>query len=151
MIDNGYGSSHFMRRRRGNALTHILTAVLTAVLSIGLLLAFFSPASGGSAGSMPGGDAVPSPAPSAGPLAKSEQAIVTKVSPGIVLINTTLQYNSEEAAGTGMVINPDGLVLTNNHVIEDSTSITATVPATRKTYRAQVIGYDKTGDIALIR
>jgi S1-C subfamily serine protease len=65
--------------------------------------------------------------------------------------NTTLQYNSEAAAGTGMVINAGGLVLTNNHVIEDSTAIRATVAATGKTYQARVIGYDKTGDIALIR
>jgi S1-C subfamily serine protease len=50
-----------------------------------------------------------------------------------------------------MVINSGGLVLTNNHVIEDSTSITATVPATGKTYQATVLGYDKTGDIALIQ
>jgi S1-C subfamily serine protease len=56
-----------------------------------------------------------------------------------------------DGAATGMVINPDGLVLTNNHVIEDSTKITATVVATGKTYPATVIGYDKTGDIALIK
>jgi uncharacterized surface protein with fasciclin (FAS1) repeats len=31
------------------------------------------------------------------------QAIVTKTEPGLVIINTALQYNSEEAAGTGMV------------------------------------------------
>ena len=68
-----------------------------------------------------------------------------------MIINTTLQYNSERAAGTGMVINSSGLVLTNNHVIEDSTAITATVPATGRTYQATVLGYDKTGDIALIR
>jgi S1-C subfamily serine protease len=50
-----------------------------------------------------------------------------------------------------MVINRDGLVLTNNHVIEDSTKITATVVTTGKSYAARVVGYDKTGDIALIQ
>ena len=44
-----------------------------------------------------------------------------------MIINTTLQYNSEAAAGTGIVINANGLVLTNNHVIDDATKITATV------------------------
>ena len=68
-----------------------------------------------------------------------------------MIINTTLQYDSEAAAGTGMVINADGLVLTNNHVIDGSTEITATVGATGKTYPATVVGYDKTGDIALIQ
>jgi len=76
---------------------------------------------------------------------------VTKVKPGLVIINTTLQYDSEAAAGTGMVVNADGLVLTNNHVIEDSTKITATVTSTGKTYAATVVGYDKTGDVALIQ
>jgi S1-C subfamily serine protease len=87
----------------------------------------------------------------AAPVGGSEQEVVNKVEPGLVVINTALQYNSEAAAGTGMVINPDGLVLTNNHVIEDATKITATVVATGKTYPATVVGYDKTGDIALIR
>ena len=68
-----------------------------------------------------------------------------------MIINTALQYNSEAAAGTGMVINADGLVLTNYHVLDDSTKITATVAATGRTYPVTVVGYDKTGDIALIQ
>jgi len=94
---------------------------------------------------------VPAPAASAAPLCGSEQGILAKVRPGLVLISTWLQYDSEAAAGTGMETNPGGLVLTNNHVIEDSTTITATAVATGRTYQATVIGYDKTGDIALIR
>jgi S1-C subfamily serine protease len=80
-----------------------------------------------------------------------EQAVVSKVSAGLVIINTALQYRSEQAAGTGMVLNSNGLVLTNNHVIENSTSISATVVATGKTYPAKVLGYDQTGDIAAIQ
>src|SRR6185369_11144538 len=77
---------------------------------------------------------------------------LTKVGQGVVIINTTLQYSSERAAGTGMVINADkGLVLTNNHVIENSTKISATVAATGKNFQARVVGYDVTGDIALIQ
>ena len=75
----------------------------------------------------------------------------TKVKPGLVIINTALQYNSEASAGTGMVINADGLVLTNYHVLDDSTKITATVAATGRTYPVTVVGYDKTRDIALIQ
>jgi S1-C subfamily serine protease len=50
-----------------------------------------------------------------------------------------------------MVINASGLVLTNNHVINGSTRIRATVASTGTTYTATVVGYDKTGDIALIQ
>ncbi len=146
--DSGYGP-YFTRRGRGNVLTHFLMLVVGAGLAAVLLLAFGAGSSSGI--SMPGGDAVPSPGGSAAPLTGSEQAIVTRVKPGVVIINTTLQYNSEVAAGTGMVINSGGLVLTNNHVIEDSTAIRVTVPATGRTYQARVIGYDQTGDIALIQ
>jgi S1-C subfamily serine protease len=129
-------------------LTHTIMAVLGAALAAGLLLAFYSPASGSS---LPGIGAVPSPGSSAAPLTGGEQGIVAKVKPGLVIINTTLQYDSEAAAGTGMVVNAGGLVLTNNHVIEDSTKITATVVSTGKTYTATVVGYDVTGDVALIQ
>ena len=145
--DSGYGP---LPRRRGSGswLTHTIVGVLAAGLAVAVVLLFFTPASGSS---LPGSGAVPAPAPSAAPLARSQQDIVNKVKPGLVLINTALQYDSEAAAGTGMVINADGLVLTNNHVIEDSTKISATVTSTGKTYPARVVGYDHTGDVALIQ
>jgi S1-C subfamily serine protease len=145
--DSGYGPLP-RRRGSGNMFTHALMAILGAALAAGLFLAFYNPASGAS---LPGSGAVPAPGGSAAPLTGGEQGTVAKVKPGLVIINTTLQYNSEEAAGTGMVINADGLILTNNHVIEDSTKITGTVVSTGKTYPATVIGYDKTGDVALIQ
>jgi len=146
--DTGYGP--FPRRRgSGNVFTHIIMAIVGAALATGLLLAFYNPTSGGL--SLPGSGAVPAPGSGSTPLTGGEQAIVTKVKPGLVIINTALQYNSEAAAGTGMVINASGLVLTNNHVIEESTKITATVVSTGQTYPATVIGYDKTKDVALIQ
>jgi S1-C subfamily serine protease len=148
--------------RRHGVFTHVLVAVVAAAVAAGGVLAFHN--SGSSGGNTPvsyspGGSAVPNPgsggsgSSGSGGSATStgEQNVVNKVEPGIVLINTNLQYDSEEAAGTGMVINSDGLVLTNNHVIENSTKISATVVSTGKTYSAEVIGYDKTGDVALIR
>jgi S1-C subfamily serine protease len=146
--DTGYGP--FPRRRgSGNVFTHIIMAIVGAALATGLLLAFYNPTSSGL--SLPGSGAVPAPGSGSTPLTGGEQAIVTKVKPGLVIINTALQYNSEAAAGTGMVINASGLVLTNNHVIEESTKITATVVSTGQTYPATVIGYDKTRDVALIQ
>src|SRR5690348_7755381 len=151
MLENSaYGPSP-RRRGSGSMLTHALMAVVGAALSTGLLLAFYNPTSGGSGISLPGSGAVPAPGSASGPLTGGEQAIVTKVKPGLVIINTTLQYASEAAAGTGMVINANGLVLTNNHVINGSTKITATVAATGEAYPATVVGCDKTRDIALIQ
>ena len=145
--DGGFGRPR-RRRGSGNVLTHAIMTLLGAALAAGLLLAFYSPASGSS---LPGSGAVPSPGSSAAPLTGGEQGIVTKIEPGLVIINTTLQYDSEAAAGTGMVLNADGLVLTNNHVIEGSTKVSATLVSTGKTYPATVVGYDKTGDVALIQ
>jgi S1-C subfamily serine protease len=145
--DGGFGAPR-RRRGSGNVLTHAIMALLGAALAVGLLLAFYSPASGSS---LPGDGAVPSAGSPAAPLTGGERGIVSKVKPGIVIVNTTLQYASEAAAGTGMVLNADGLVLTNNHVIEDSTKISATVVATGQTYQATVVGYDQTGDVALIQ
>ncbi|WP_169166029.1 S1C family serine protease [Cellulomonas taurus] len=72
-------------------------------------------------------------------------------STGVVLINTVLGYNSAEAAGSGVVLTSTGLILTNNHVVEGSTEIQVTVPATGQTYTATVVGTDSTADIAVLQ
>ncbi|WP_210604060.1 S1C family serine protease [Brevibacterium oceani] len=74
-----------------------------------------------------------------------------KESTGVVLIDTQLGYENAEAAGTGMVLSKDGLVLTNNHVIADSTKIAVTVATTGKTYEASVVGSDSTKDVAVLK
>jgi S1-C subfamily serine protease len=79
------------------------------------------------------------------------QAVAGRVDPGVVDINTQLGYQSAAAAGTGMVLTPDGRVLTNNHVIEGATQIKATVVTTHRTYTATVIGTDPTEDVAVIQ
>jgi S1-C subfamily serine protease len=147
-------------RRRVGALSYLFVALAAGALGAGTVVALYHPASNTSASAQPSSGALaPAPLPSkavpqpgsASPgVSNSEQAIVNKVAPGLVIINTTLQYNSEAAAATGMVINSDGLVLTNNHVVEDSTSITART-ANGHRYRAKVLGYDVTGDVALIQ
>jgi S1-C subfamily serine protease len=78
-------------------------------------------------------------------------SIASKVDPGLVDINTNLSYQNEQAAGTGMVITSSGEVLTNNHVIEGATSISVTDVGNGKTYTGSVVGYDRTGDIAVIK
>jgi S1-C subfamily serine protease len=147
-------------RRRVGALSYLLVALAAGALGAGSVVALYHPASNTSASAQPSSaapapvplpsGAIPQPGNASPGTSPGEQAIVNKVAPGLVIINTTLQYNSENAAATGMVINPDGLVLTNNHVIEDSTSITART-ATGHQYQAKVLGYDVTGDMALIQ
>jgi S1-C subfamily serine protease len=84
-----------------------------------------------------------------GPLNAS--ALAKKVDPGIVDITSELKYNSATAEGTGMIISSSGLVLTNNHVIDQATSVSATLVVSGKSYTARVIGYDSTDDVALLQ
>lgn len=70
---------------------------------------------------------------------------------GVVLINTVLGYQSAEAAGSGVVLTSDGLVLTNNHVVEGATEITVTIGTTGETYTAEVVGTDATADVAVLQ
>jgi S1-C subfamily serine protease len=74
-----------------------------------------------------------------------------KPTAGVVLINTNLALQGATAAGTGIVLTKTGEVLTNNHVIAGATTVTVTVPATKKTYSASVLGYDVSDDVALIK
>jgi hypothetical protein len=77
--------------------------------------------------------------------------IAALVDPGIVDITSDLKYSDATAEGTGMVISSSGLVLTNNHVIDEATSVSATVVTNGKSYTAKVIGYDSTHDVALLQ
>jgi S1-C subfamily serine protease len=78
-------------------------------------------------------------------------SIAKRVDLGLVDINTTLNYENEEAAGTGMVLSPNGEILTNNHVIEGATSISVTDVGNGRTYGAKFVGYDRTSDVAVLR
>ena len=149
-------------RRRVGFLSYLAVALAAGALGAGTVVALYHPTSNASAAPAPSISAVPAapaPAPSSTPAlpstppgtSASVTAVLKKVEPSLVIINTTLQYSSEQAAGTGMVLNSSGLVLTNNHVIENATKISATSVATGKTYPARVVGYDVTGDVAEIQ
>ncbi|MGA3218348.1 MAG: trypsin-like peptidase domain-containing protein [Acidimicrobiales bacterium] len=77
--------------------------------------------------------------------------VEAKVDPVLVDVVSTLDYGQGEAAGTGIVLTSSGEVLTNNHVVEGATSIEVTDIGNGKTYRAAVVGYDASADIAVIK
>ncbi len=70
---------------------------------------------------------------------------------GVVDINTVLNYGQGQAAGTGMILTSNGEILTNNHVVKGSTSISVVVVSTGKTYTATVVGTDPTDDVAVLQ
>jgi S1-C subfamily serine protease len=73
------------------------------------------------------------------------------VGTGVVVIETNLAYQGEQAAGTGMVLTSSGEVLTNNHVIRGATTIKVVVPSTGRSYNAAVVGYDASDDVAVLQ
>jgi S1-C subfamily serine protease len=54
------------------------------------------------------------------------------------------------ATGSGFVVDSQGHVLTNNHVIEGADRITVKLGASDKTYEAKVVGADPASDLALL-
>ncbi|MFI5611101.1 S1C family serine protease [Amycolatopsis sp. NPDC051903] len=78
-------------------------------------------------------------------------AAVAKVSPAVVNIDVELGLEGGGAAGTGIVLSPDGLVLTNNHVVEGATAMHVTDVGNGHGYDATVLGYDRSHDIALLK
>lgn len=81
----------------------------------------------------------------------STAAVASKTDPGLVDINTTIDYGQAAAAGTGMVLTSNGEVLTNNHVIEGATSIKVRDIGNGQTYSAKVVGYSDTDDVAVLQ
>ena len=78
-------------------------------------------------------------------------SVSAKVNPAIVNITSQLGLQGAAAAGTGIVLTADGEVLTNNHVVAGATSIKVTSIGTGDTYEAEVVGYDRTEDVAVLQ
>ena len=55
-----------------------------------------------------------------------------------------------KGSGSGVVISPDGYVLTNDHVIENASKIIVTLPGGEE-YNAEVVGVDDVTDLALLK
>src|ERR1700751_1647019 len=78
-------------------------------------------------------------------------AIVGQVGPQLVNVSTKFGYNNAVGAGTGIVIDPGGVVLTNNHVISGATDISAYAVGNGQTYAVDVVGYSRAADVAVLQ
>ncbi len=148
----GYGQQPEPPRRRHRAVVYVVVAALAAAAGAGAVVALTHNSS--TSGSSVSSQQIPSPKGNSGGANTAnvnEQAVANKVEPGIVDINSTLKYENGAAAGTGMVLSPNGVVLTNNHVVEGSTALRSTLVVGGKSYTATVIGVDPTDDVALVK
>ncbi len=78
-------------------------------------------------------------------------ALASTTAPALVDINVTDAYQAVQGAGTGMVLTSNGVVLTNNHIVEGETQISVRDVGNGRTYRATVLGYDRSQDVAVLR
>jgi S1-C subfamily serine protease len=134
------------RRRRRGPLIAAGLGVTAAAVAVGLGI---SAATSGT--SVVSGQGSASPWNRASAADTSTGSATTAQQVGVVDINTVLQYQGAEAAGTGMVLTSSGEVLTNNHVIDGATSIKVTVVSTGATYTAKVVGTDPSDDVAVLQ
>ena len=91
--------------------------------------------------------------------AEEEQniAVYKRALPSVVNITSTqvaydffYQPVPEQGQGSGFIIDKQGHILTNNHVVEGAQSVEVTL-SDRKNYKATVLGKDKAHDIALLQ
>ena len=64
--------------------------------------------------------------------------------------NWFMQVFPQSGTGSGFIINPEGQILTNNHVVQGASQLTVKL-ANQKEYKAKVLARDPRSDLALIR
>ncbi|MGO8872433.1 MAG: S1C family serine protease [Acidimicrobiales bacterium] len=81
------------------------------------------------------------------------QAVLAAVEPAVVSIDSQSGGGGDvvEAAGSGMILSPDGEVLTNNHVVAGASSVTVTLFGQTNARAAHVLGADPADDLALVQ
>ncbi len=107
-------------------------------------------------------------------LSKAFVAVSKEVSPAVVTINSQTvikrqnyhpfmddeffkrffrmpeeREQSVRSLGSGVIVNPDGYILTNNHVVNDANEITVVID--KEEYEAEIIGKDPESDLAVIK
>jgi serine protease Do len=87
----------------------------------------------------------------------SNQELVAEVAPAVVsIVVETVAYNffqqavPETGAGSGMIISPDGYIVTNNHVVEGAEKVTVTL-SDGSTFDANIVGTDAQTDLAVVK
>jgi S1-C subfamily serine protease len=76
-------------------------------------------------------------------------AAAASVEPGVARIDTEIHYQNAIGNGAGIVLDPNGQVLTNFHVVSGADRITVTVAG--RAYPAELVGYDRRRDVAVLQ
>src|SRR5881397_1282708 len=137
----------------------ILTALVSGVATLALLRWDVLPEYGRRPGRLesPAQAASPTGQPPLSPDEEVNIRVYNKVSPGVVNITSTVvEYGfffgavPSKETGSGSVLDLDGHILTNFHVIADAQSLEVALPDGTK-HRPTVVGFDRTNDLAVLQ
>ena len=122
-----------------------------------------------------------SPIERTGTVPRSFAAVVEDVAPSVVRVNTTSQRtmanlpsrlesnpwferffdnsrgarpqppSSRQGLGSGVIVSPDGYILTNNHVVQNASRIGIVLNDSEREYEANLIGTDPKSDLAVLK
>jgi len=140
---------------------------IAALLGAGIVVAVLAAA--GDLGSKGTVTTVEAPTPTAAPSNASNRTtgltphqVYEKDAPGVAFVTSTIVQSGESpfgfgessregtATGSGIVIDSNGTILTNYHVIENAVKVTVSFEK-GKTVEAQVVGKDPSNDLAVLR
>jgi S1-C subfamily serine protease len=83
--------------------------------------------------------------------------VVKQVGPSVVHVHVrhgdtgrTQSARRSEGTGSGLVVTPDGHIVTNSHVVENAATVQISLPD-GSSFQAEVVGQDKATDLALLR
>src|SRR5690606_7330018 len=60
------------------------------------------------------------------------------------------EFTPRQSVGSGVIISPDGYLVTNYHVVEDAREIRVTL-ADKRQFEARLIGFDRSTDLAVLK
>ncbi len=79
--------------------------------------------------------------------------VSSKVLPSVVFIEAIQKNNNRKAkvTGSGFIVSEDGLIVTNQHVVEKAQKVEVTLMNSRRKFRAEIVGADEQTDIAVLK
>lgn len=88
---------------------------------------------------------------------KAVMGVVKKVGPAVVNVRVKRRVSARsgampyeaEGSGSGVIITPDGYIVTNSHVVEEAGTVEVTLPD-GSDYNAKVVGRDPATDLAML-
>ncbi|MCU1398952.1 MAG: peptidase family protein [Acidimicrobiales bacterium] len=155
------------RRRRRNIALIVVACAICAIGAFAIARASVSDPSKSSAGSQPASSGSPvtiapvsTVAPGTGEAGSGAAGldvigILAKIRSSVVKVSVDISATSStgagEGVGTGVILTPDGEILTNAHVVSDADKVRVVLDGQSEPVAAKVLGVDVGNDLALLK